>query len=166
MELRAAGTRLSRPKMRAWPRGRMGAGQQHFYECRLAGAVGAEQAEVVPRSTRKEIPSTARTSLPVQRLRYVFARSMVSMAASTVCLLKLTLIAGALFHIVAPSPCHTVPASRCRPPLTLWPRHRVRWIGAPITGLPTDEPSRIPPPRDVGFCYARRNLRRCVSGCF
>src|SRR5579864_6980355 len=48
----------------------------------LPAPLGPSSPNVAPRSTRTEMPSTARTSLPDQRLRKILVRPSVSIARS------------------------------------------------------------------------------------
>ena len=58
----------------------MRAREQHLDERGLPAPLGPSSPKVAPGFTRSDIPSTARTSFPDQRLRKILIKLSVSMA--------------------------------------------------------------------------------------
>src|SRR6185503_9824370 len=80
MGRRASGSRESRPKTVARPAVGCAAESSSLTKVVLPAPLGPSSPKVEPRSTRSEIPSTARTSFPDQRLRKILTRPSASMA--------------------------------------------------------------------------------------
>src|SRR4051812_31050372 len=75
--------RESRPKMRAEPAVGKAQESNSLTKVVFPAPFGPNKPNVVPRCTRSETPSSARTSLPLQRWRNTFDNASVSIAYST-----------------------------------------------------------------------------------
>src|SRR5260370_34467992 len=82
MGRRASGSRASRPKIRAVPAVGWTADSSAFTNVVFPAPLGPRRPKIVPRGTRREMPSTARTSRRFQRERYTFVRPDVWIAYS------------------------------------------------------------------------------------